>query len=88
MSQLELVERICDGKITDTKPSVKKKITPFVKTIRTLRALSIEVSLKLLDSLVLTLIKGSSPQALITRLLDLIQYQEYLKKTQPDWETR
>ncbi|EFI27904.1 ATP-dependent DNA helicase pcra [Coprinopsis cinerea okayama7 len=54
-SYLELLEGIYDMRLTDQKPSVRKKIAPFVHVIRTLRA---------------------------------FQYEEHLKKTQQDWETR
>ncbi|KAF7331625.1 ATP-depentend DNA [Mycena kentingensis (nom. inval.)] len=73
ISPLEVVERIHDAIQPDIKPSVKNKIGPFVRTIRVLRKMAGE---------------GSSPAELIQRLLDLIEYENHLKKTQPDWETR
>ena len=45
ISQLKLVEGIVDCNIPDIKPSVKKKLATFVKTIRDLRKLEKEVSL-------------------------------------------
>ncbi|KIJ66868.1 hypothetical protein HYDPIDRAFT_149901 [Hydnomerulius pinastri MD-312] len=73
LSPLSVVERICDHKIPDLKLSVKRKVTSFVATIRTLRKLAEE---------------GTSPSDLIRKLLDLTHYEEHLRKTQPDWETR
>jgi DNA helicase-2/ATP-dependent DNA helicase PcrA len=43
LSQLKLVEKIVDNLMPDTKPPVKKKLTTFVKIIRTLRDLNEEV---------------------------------------------
>ena len=45
LSQLKLVEGIADCNISDIKPSVKKKLATFVKTIRDLRKLEKEVFL-------------------------------------------
>jgi DNA helicase-2/ATP-dependent DNA helicase PcrA len=33
-------------------------------------------------------LQGTSPADLIRRLLDLIGYENHLKTTQPDWESR
>ncbi|KAF9003988.1 P-loop containing nucleoside triphosphate hydrolase protein [Cyathus striatus] len=73
LSQFEVAEKISIGRIPDIKPSAKRKLEPFVKVIRTLRELAA---------------KRTSPADLIRRLLDLIDYDAHLKKTQPDWETR
>ncbi|KAJ6583195.1 P-loop containing nucleoside triphosphate hydrolase protein [Mycena sp. CBHHK59/15] len=72
-SQLEVVELINDGEQPDTKPAIKLKLWAFVKTVRTLRKLAVE---------------RASPADLIRRLLELIEYEDHLKKTQPDWESR
>ena len=45
ISQLELVEKIHDDKISDIKPPVKRKLTSFVKAIRKLRSLDKDVIL-------------------------------------------
>jgi hypothetical protein len=41
--QLTVIERIYDNLIPDIKPSIKRKIAPFIKVIRTLRKLDEEV---------------------------------------------
>ncbi|KAH8806837.1 P-loop containing nucleoside triphosphate hydrolase protein [Flagelloscypha sp. PMI_526] len=73
VSNLEAVEKICDGKTPDIKPSIKSKLAPFVRTMKILRRLAQE---------------GASPPDLIRRLLDLIEYEAHLRKTQQDWESR
>ncbi|KAK0446335.1 P-loop containing nucleoside triphosphate hydrolase protein [Armillaria borealis] len=73
VTPLELVERICDARVPDIKPAVKRKLSSFVATIRSLRD----------DAN-----KGVLPAALIRKLIKLISYQEHLQKTQPEWETR
>ncbi|KAI0951320.1 hypothetical protein AcW1_008388 [Taiwanofungus camphoratus] len=73
LSPLEVAEQIFDGKMPDIKPSVKRKLTTFLRPIRELRKLANE---------------GTSPSDLIRRLLDLIKYESHLKKTQQDWESR
>ncbi|KAK7061228.1 ATP-depentend DNA [Favolaschia claudopus] len=73
LSSLEVIERITDAKQPDVKPAVKSKLASFVKTVRALRQLAA---------------KGASPPDLIQRLLELIGYEDHLKKTQPEWETR
>ncbi|KAI0065105.1 UvrD-helicase-domain-containing protein [Artomyces pyxidatus] len=72
-SPLAIVEGICDGVVPDIKPAVKRKVEPFVKIIRTLRKHANE---------------GMEPAQLIRRLLHLTAYEDYLKKTQEDWQTR
>ncbi|KAJ7929059.1 P-loop containing nucleoside triphosphate hydrolase protein [Mycena leptocephala] len=73
ISPLDVIERIYDSNQPDIKPAVKHKVGPFVKTVRALRKLANE---------------GASPPDLIQRLLELIEYEDHLKKTQPEWESR
>ncbi|KAJ6530358.1 P-loop containing nucleoside triphosphate hydrolase protein [Mycena vulgaris] len=73
MSPLEVIELIHDAKQPDIKPAVKHKVGSFVKAVRVLRQLATE---------------AASPPDLIRRLLELIDYEDHLKKTQPDWESR
>ncbi|KIY44056.1 P-loop containing nucleoside triphosphate hydrolase protein [Fistulina hepatica ATCC 64428] len=72
-SQLAVVEGICDSRLPDISPPVKRKLVSFVKTIRTLR-----------DKVA----QGSSPADLLKCLLTSIDYEAHLRKTQPDWESR
>ncbi|KAI0368645.1 UvrD-helicase-domain-containing protein [Pilatotrama ljubarskyi] len=72
ISPMEVVERVVDGKIPDIKPPVKKKLAPFVETIRILRKHA----------------NSAPPSKLINALVDSINYQEHLRKTQPDCESR
>ncbi|KZP25249.1 UvrD-helicase-domain-containing protein [Athelia psychrophila] len=72
-SPLAVVERIYDGRIPDVKPPVRKKLKGFIEPVRTLRKLAED---------------GTSPAALICRLLDLIAYEDYLKQKDPEWATR
>ncbi|KAG6813409.1 hypothetical protein H0H92_011387 [Tricholoma furcatifolium] len=73
VSQLSIMEGICNGTLPDMKPSAKKKLSPFVKIIGTLRDLAS---------------KDMSPADLIRRLIDLIGFEDHLKKTQVDFESR
>ncbi|KIK45214.1 hypothetical protein CY34DRAFT_78359 [Suillus luteus UH-Slu-Lm8-n1] len=73
ISPLTLVERIHDSIIPDLKPSVKRKVQSFVNVIRSLRSSATD---------------GMEPAQLIAKLLERIDYQEHLKKSQPDWDTR
>ncbi|KAJ7050825.1 P-loop containing nucleoside triphosphate hydrolase protein [Mycena amicta] len=73
LSLLDVVEHIHDAKQPDIKPAIKHKIGSFIRAVRTVRKLAEE---------------GTSPPELIRRLLDLIEYESHLKKTQPEWETR
>ncbi|KAL0574734.1 ATP-dependent DNA helicase srs2 [Marasmius crinis-equi] len=73
LSPLQIVEKIVDGRTPDIKPPVKRKLGSFVSAIRTIRKLATE---------------GSSPAVLIRKLYDVIEYEDHLKKTQPDWESR
>jgi len=52
---------------------VKNKVQSFVNVIRSLRSLATH---------------GTEPARLIGKLVELIDYQEHLKKAQPDWDTR
>jgi DNA helicase II / ATP-dependent DNA helicase PcrA len=70
---LELLEAIYDRKLPDQKPAVRKKISSFVEVIKSLRQHSEE---------------GMGPAELLERLVDLTKYEEHLKRTQQDWETR
>ncbi|KIK63032.1 hypothetical protein GYMLUDRAFT_41333 [Collybiopsis luxurians FD-317 M1] len=72
-SLLELVEKIHDGTTPDIKPAVKRKLGSFITAIRTLRTLASA---------------NASPSDLIRRLVELISYEDHLRKTQPDWDTR
>jgi DNA helicase-2/ATP-dependent DNA helicase PcrA len=45
-SPLDVIEQINDAKQPDIKPAVKRKLGPFVKTVRTLRKLANEVMLR------------------------------------------
>lgn len=47
LSPLEVAEQIFDGKMPDIKPSVKRKLTTFLRPIRELRKLANEVSVNL-----------------------------------------
>ncbi|KAF7791687.1 hypothetical protein EIP86_002710 [Pleurotus ostreatoroseus] len=73
ISPLEVVEQIYDGKIPDIKPPVKRKVTSFVQTIRTLRKMATD---------------GENPGDIVKRLIELIEYQDHLKKHNDDWESR
>ncbi|ESK94683.1 atp-depentend dna [Moniliophthora roreri MCA 2997] len=73
VSPLEIVENIIDGKTPDIKPPVKRKLGSFVSAIRSIRKLTLE---------------GASPAVLIRKLYEVIGYEDHLKKTQPDWESR
>ncbi|KAI0784570.1 P-loop containing nucleoside triphosphate hydrolase protein [Abortiporus biennis] len=73
ISPLETVENIYDGKIPDIKPAVKRKVKSFIEPIRKLRRLAN---------------KGELPSTIIRALLDSICYEDYLKKTQADYESR
>lgn len=43
ISQLQVIEGICDGRLPDIKPAGKRKFVPFVKTVRALRDLTEKV---------------------------------------------
>ncbi|KAF9485206.1 P-loop containing nucleoside triphosphate hydrolase protein [Pholiota conissans] len=73
ISQLCLVEKIHDNKVPDVKPPVKRKIVSFIKIIRSLRELDKQ---------------NTPPSDMIRKLVDVLDYEAYLKKTQQDWESR
>ncbi|KAK1224989.1 ATP-dependent DNA helicase srs2 [Marasmius sp. AFHP31] len=73
ISPLQIVEKIVDGRTPDIKPPVKRKLAAFVSAIRTTRKLATE---------------GTSPADLIRKLYEVVEYEDHLKKTQPDWESR
>ncbi|KAL1707981.1 P-loop containing nucleoside triphosphate hydrolase protein [Schizophyllum commune] len=73
LSALELVEKICDGRTPDIKPAIKTKLKRFVGHMRELRE----------DAN-----NGALPADLIRKLVDLTQYEEHLKRTQQDADTR
>lgn len=53
ISQLELVEKIHDDKISDIKPPIKRKLSSFVKAIRKLRSLDKDVILLFISPITL-----------------------------------
>ncbi|EIN10179.1 UvrD-helicase-domain-containing protein, partial [Punctularia strigosozonata HHB-11173 SS5] len=73
ISPLQLLEKIHDGRTPDIKPPVKRKIGAFVTAIRRLRESAQQ---------------GASPADLIRQLLDLTGYEEHLRKTHDDFDTR
>lgn len=70
---MHVVEKIVDGRIPDINPPVLNKAKELVRTMQRLRKLSQE---------------GMSVVDLIQELLTAINYVEYLKTTQQDWEAR
>lgn len=90
-SQLHIIEGICDGRLPDIKPTARRKLLPFVKIICTLRELAEKVT-HYPKTLVVVIThlrrQGTSPPDLIRRLVELLEYQDYLRRTQPDWESR
>ncbi|KAG1729658.1 P-loop containing nucleoside triphosphate hydrolase protein, partial [Suillus paluster] len=73
ISPLTLIEHIHDSKSPDLEPPVKRKVQSFVNAIRSLRSFAAD---------------GMEPAQLIGKLVELIDYQEHLKKSQSDWDTR
>jgi DNA helicase-2/ATP-dependent DNA helicase PcrA len=90
VSQLRIIEGICDGRLPDIKIPAKRKFVPFVKIIRTLRNLAEKVALITDFSSHSSNAhhQRTSPPNLIRRLVELLEYQDHLRKTQPDWESR
>ncbi|KAH6909099.1 ATP-dependent DNA helicase pcra [Coprinopsis sp. MPI-PUGE-AT-0042] len=70
---LELLEAIYERKLPDQKPAIRKKISSFIEVIKALRQYAEE---------------GMGPADLLRKLVDLSKYEEHLRKTQQDWETR
>ncbi|KAH8099919.1 UvrD-helicase-domain-containing protein, partial [Cristinia sonorae] len=73
ISPMEVVIRIHEGKIPDTKPPLKRKVTDFVDAIRLLRERAEQ---------------HCSTSILIPKLIQSIDYEEYLKKYDKDFEER
>ncbi|KAJ3808888.1 P-loop containing nucleoside triphosphate hydrolase protein [Lentinula aff. lateritia] len=73
LTLVDLAEKIHSGTTSDIKPAVKRKIGPFVSSIRILKQMASE---------------NARPSDLIRRLVELISYEDHLRKTQPDWESR
>ncbi|KAJ3885161.1 P-loop containing nucleoside triphosphate hydrolase protein [Lentinula edodes] len=73
LTLVDLAEKIHSGTTSDIKPAVKRKIAPFVSSIRILKQMASE---------------NARPSDLIRRLVELISYEDHLRKTQPDWESR
>ncbi|CAL1703524.1 unnamed protein product [Somion occarium] len=73
LSPLEVAERIYDEQMPDIKPPVRRKLKSFIEPIKNLRKLANN---------------GELPSNLIRTLLDLIHYENHLKKTQPDADSR
>ncbi|KAF7777665.1 hypothetical protein Agabi119p4_3737 [Agaricus bisporus var. burnettii] len=73
LSTLALVQNICDNRIPDLKPPIKRKLGNFIKVIQKLKIFASE---------------GMSPPDLLHQLLELVDYENHLKKTQKDWESR
>ncbi|EPQ52841.1 UvrD-helicase-domain-containing protein, partial [Gloeophyllum trabeum ATCC 11539] len=71
LSPVALVEHIYDSKIPDIKPSIKRKVGSFVRTVRELR-----------------LAAQRMPADIIRKLISLTEYEDHLKKTQPDSDAR
>lgn len=95
ISPLAVVEQIYDDTIADTKPSIKKKIKSFVTPIRKLREMANEASTSTIsscDSSSLPVVnwaeQEATPRELLLELLDLVDYEAHLKKSQQDWESR
>ena len=91
LSMLKTVEKICDNHISDIKPSVRQKLANFVKVVQELRRFSSEVCFfwtKIPTDWSETGWQGMSPPDLIRKLLQRIDYQQYLRRTQSDWDSR
>ena len=91
LSMLKTVERICDNHIPDIKPPVRRKLANFVKVVQELRRFSSEVCFfwtRILTDWSETGWQGMSPPDLIRKLLQRIDYQQYLRRTQSDWDSR
>ena len=91
--QFDFVMKVHDNKISDIKPPIKRKIAPFIEAIRILKKMDEEVILVSLShpkiSVKSTLRRQNKPPSeMIRKLLDLIKYEDYLRKTQQDWESR
>ncbi|KAL0252323.1 hypothetical protein I308_101712 [Cryptococcus tetragattii IND107] len=75
ISPMELCERVTDGEAipTNIKPGVKKSLANFVGVIRKLRRAAE---------------RGASVADLIKMIIEKVNYEEYLRTSQPDWDSR
>ncbi|ADV20750.1 DNA helicase II/ATP-dependent DNA helicase PcrA [Cryptococcus gattii E566] len=75
ISPMELCERVTDGEAipTNIKPGVKKSLANFVGVIRKLRRAAE---------------RGTSVADLIKMIIEKVNYEEYLRTSQPDWDSR
>jgi hypothetical protein len=58
VSQLYIIEGICDGRLPDITPTAKRKFLPFVKVIRAVRDLAEKVAV-----LAITLVAPITPSS-------------------------
>ncbi|KZV90870.1 UvrD/REP type DNA helicase [Exidia glandulosa HHB12029] len=72
-SAVEVVEGIFGGRFPDIKPPCKRKLGSFITVFRRLRT----------DAQ-----SGAAPDALLKTLVEVLEYEAHLKKTQEDWESR
>ncbi|KAH7106386.1 P-loop containing nucleoside triphosphate hydrolase protein [Auriculariales sp. MPI-PUGE-AT-0066] len=73
ISPMEAVEGIVSGRLSDIKPTAKRKLVPFVSVMRRLRK----------DAAV-----GVAPDELLRILVDQVQYAEHLRRSKEDHESR
>lgn len=91
ISPMELSERIIDGdKLPEgIKAAIKRNLASFVGVIRKLRRAAERVSLFAIMSLfTLTAMKGTSVADLIRMTLEKTGYDEYLRTSQQDFDSR
>lgn len=90
LSAMELVEQIHDSKVPDVKPAVKRKLSSFVNAIRKLRDQAKNVGARISIAYISSLTSSQEvmPSSLIRSLLNLVGYEEHLRKTHPDWDVR
>ncbi|KZT33110.1 P-loop containing nucleoside triphosphate hydrolase protein [Sistotremastrum suecicum HHB10207 ss-3] len=72
-SPMELLEGIYEGRYPDVKPAVKGKIREFIPLHQQLRTMATE---------------GGAVPDLIRHIITATRYEDHLRKTQPDWDTR
>ena len=91
---MQVIERIHQGKIPDTKPSSKRKVADFVEAIHLLRESAEQVASTNNShdwfgvSDYLACYQHCSPSILIPKLVQIINYEEHLKKSYKDHEER